>query len=257
MLPRIGPCRRITTLTLFLATSVFLIFFTALTYNALGRPSFHVPYASSSVDASNALLHDFVLPPIPVDCSIHVGPPLRPSEDGKATLLAAKDLLCRPVDKTARGIPKLFHQSWKNDEVPAKFKTWSEGCRELHPDWEYVLWTDDDNLALVQTYFPWLEDTYRGLAGPIYRADFVRNLYMYMYGGYVFPHHAPAPSLCANLTILQSLRRSRYDLSTKHRRRPRTVSHPLYRRRRCYGRPRERSEFPPRHRSSGYAGRRL
>lgn len=183
MLPRIGPCRRVTSLTLFLATSVFLILFTALTYHALGRPLLPLPSASSFVDASNASLHEFTIPPIPVDCSIHVGPPQKPAEDGSATLLAAKDLLCRPVDATARGIPKLFHQSWKNEELPAKFKTWSEDCRRLHPDWEYVLWTDDDNLALVQTYFPWLEDTFRGLAGPIYRADFVRNLYMYMFGG--------------------------------------------------------------------------
>lgn len=48
-----------------------------------------------------------------------------------------------------------------------------------------MLWTDDDNLKLVQSYFPWLEDTFLELPGPIYRADLVRNLYMYMFGGLV------------------------------------------------------------------------
>ncbi|KAL6796466.1 glycosyltransferase family 32 protein [Trichoderma sp. SZMC 28012] len=49
--------------------------------------------------------------------------------------------------------------------------------------WEWVLWTDEDNLQLVKDYFPWLEDTFLSLPGNIYRADLARNLYMYMFGG--------------------------------------------------------------------------
>ncbi|EHK20783.1 glycosyltransferase family 32 protein [Trichoderma virens Gv29-8] len=52
-----------------------------------------------------------------------------------------------------------------------------------HPDWEWVLWTDEDNLQLVKDYFPWLEDTFLSLPGNIYRADLARNLYMYKFGG--------------------------------------------------------------------------
>jgi mannosyltransferase OCH1-like enzyme len=102
-----------------------------------------------------------------------------------ASALAPRELLCRPYQGQTVAIPKLFHQSWKSAELPSKFQHWSGTCRDLHPDWEWVLWTDDDNLQLVQMYFPWLEQTFLGLPGPIYRADFARNLYMYMFGGCV------------------------------------------------------------------------
>jgi len=50
-------------------------------------------------------------------------------------------------------------------------------------EWEYVLWTDEDNLELVKTRFPeWLE-TYQSLPKNIFRVDMVRNFYMYAFGG--------------------------------------------------------------------------
>ncbi|OBT81368.1 hypothetical protein VE02_10230 [Pseudogymnoascus sp. 03VT05] len=58
-------------------------------------------------------------------------------------------------------------------------------CRPLPSDCssEWVLWTNDDTLNLVRKYFPWLEEAYLELPGKIYRADFSRNLYMYIFGG--------------------------------------------------------------------------
>lgn len=95
----------------------------------------------------------------------------------------AADLLARPPTLDSGKIPRILHQSWKSTELPPKFKTWSILCRQKHKDWEWVLWTDEDNLRLVQTYFPSLEAAYRDLPGEIYRADLVRYLYMYIYGG--------------------------------------------------------------------------
>lgn len=45
-----------------------------------------------------------------------------------------------------------------------------------------VLWTDEDNARLVAR-FPELEPTYWALRNGIQRADFVRNLYMWEFGG--------------------------------------------------------------------------
>lgn len=58
---------------------------------------------------------------------------------------------------------------------------------QIHPDWEWVLWTDQDNLDLVRIYAPWFLPTYEALGDriPIYRADVVRNLYMHVFGGCV------------------------------------------------------------------------
>jgi hypothetical protein len=117
----------------------------------------------------------------PKDC-----PPSSPTPqtDGLAPFLSPRQLFCRPpASKSSHGIPKYFHQSWVSTELPAKFRKWSHTCRQKHPDWEWVLWTDDDNLSLIQEFFPWLEDTYMSLPATIYRVDLVRNLYMYMFGG--------------------------------------------------------------------------
>ncbi|KAG5952359.1 hypothetical protein E4U53_001041 [Claviceps sorghi] len=106
---------------------------------------------------------------------------VRPSRLAKKTYAA--ELLARTPSRHGGVIPKIFHQSWKSLELPTKFQEWSRSCRQMHKDWEWVLWTDDDNLRLVQKHFPWLEETFKGLPGPIYRADLSRHLYMYIYGG--------------------------------------------------------------------------
>ncbi|KAB5585567.1 glycosyltransferase family 32 protein [Coniochaeta sp. 2T2.1] len=105
------------------------------------------------------------------------------SPPGSAPYLPAAKLMCRPLAPDLTSIPKLIHQSWKTTQLPAKFEQWSRTCREKHPDWEWVLWTDEDNLELVRRYFPWLVDTYVSLPGDIYRVDLARNLYMYLFGG--------------------------------------------------------------------------
>lgn len=99
-----------------------------------------------------------------------------------ASALSAAELLCRGKP-LGTGIPKLLHQSWKSSALPIKFEQWSDSCRRQHPDWEWVLWTDEDNLTLVKSYTPWLVDTYLSLPSNIYRADLARNVYMFIFGG--------------------------------------------------------------------------
>ena len=108
---------------------------------------------------------------------------LRRSSTAKAKYLSPNELMQRPISKNLQTIPKLLHQSWSSTDLPVKFERWSATCRNQHPDWEWVLWTDEDNEELVRKHFPWLLKTYQGLPGTIYRADLVRNLYMYMFGG--------------------------------------------------------------------------
>jgi len=104
----------------------------------------------------------------------------------KARYLSPSDLLSRPlaIDRLANAtVPKLIHQSWSTKDLPPKFQRWSDTWRSSHPDWEWVLWTDEDNKALVEKYFPWFKEAYRQLQGEIFRADAVRNMYMYAFGG--------------------------------------------------------------------------
>ena len=58
------------------------------------------------------------------------------------------------------GISKIIHQSWHSDVVPSKFRPWSMSWRENHPDWEWYLWTDEDNRNLVAQEIPSFLPTY-------------------------------------------------------------------------------------------------
>ena len=105
------------------------------------------------------------------------------SKAKEAKRLYAQDLLQRPLATDLVSIPKLFHQSWINSTLPTKFEEWSHSCRQANPDWEWVLWTDEDNMKLVEKYAPWFATTYDALHSEIYRADTARNIYMHVFGG--------------------------------------------------------------------------
>ena len=76
----------------------------------------------------------------------------------------------------APSIPRRLHQTWKDAEPPRVLFSprWSRSLREHNAGWEYRLWTDADNRALVAARYPWLLPTYDGYASPIQRADVAR-----------------------------------------------------------------------------------
>ena len=80
-------------------------------------------------------------------------------------------------------IPKIIHQTWKNDDIPEEYISYQQRVKELHPDWEYKLWTDENNLEFVSEYFPSFYQTYIDFPKNIMRADVIRYLIMYKIGG--------------------------------------------------------------------------
>ena len=104
----------------------------------------------------------------------------------KAPQLSPAELMARPLQTLGPHMPKLFHQSWSTTALPAKFEQWSLSCREMNPDFEWVLWTDEDNRRLVEKYAPDFLLKYNELKSEIYRADAVRSLYMFVFGGWVW-----------------------------------------------------------------------
>lgn len=101
----------------------------------------------------------------------------------KAPQILPTELMARPTSTSRSHMPKLFHQSWSTTTLPAKFEQWSLSCREMNPGFEWVLWTDEDNRRLVERYAPQFLVKYDELKSEIYRADAVRNLYMFVFGG--------------------------------------------------------------------------
>lgn len=47
-------------------------------------------------------------------------------------------------------VPKILHQTWKTKDLPDKWKQAQRSCIDLHPDYEYRFWTDDDALQLIK-----------------------------------------------------------------------------------------------------------
>ncbi|KAK9371933.1 nucleotide-diphospho-sugar transferase [Lipomyces chichibuensis] len=136
-------------------------------------------------------------------------------QHSQAAQLPSQKLLSGPLAKNFGVVPKLIHQSWASTNLPAKFEVWSRTCREQNPDWQWVLWTDEDNRNLVKAYFPWFLEYYDKLPGEIYRADIVRNMYMYLYGGMYLDLDVeclcPANELFKAYNVSTALYSSTYD----------------------------------------------
>ncbi len=102
-------------------------------------------------------------------------------------------------------IPRIIHQTWKSARVPEEFREFQRKWQALHPDYEYRLWTDEDNLAFVEREFPEHVPLYRSFAREIFRADLVRYLYLTKFGGiYVDLDVEPLRSVDALLACAHS-----------------------------------------------------
>ena len=59
-------------------------------------------------------------------------------------------------------IPKIIHQTWKDEDVPENWKPSSLAWQKHHPDWEYHLWTDKELCAFLLQKFPdFYNNTYK------------------------------------------------------------------------------------------------
>ena len=86
-------------------------------------------------------------------------------------------------EKKAEQFPKRIFQTWKNKSPPKKMAYWAETWRSNNPDYEYVLWDDADNRRFVAENFQWFLPTYDSYDKEIKRADAIRYMYLYTYGG--------------------------------------------------------------------------
>ena len=58
--------------------------------------------------------------------------------------LYERNALNRAVPAETPKTPKIIHQIWLGEPLPQKYKKWQRTWQELHPDWEYKLWTEAD-----------------------------------------------------------------------------------------------------------------
>ena len=80
-------------------------------------------------------------------------------------------------------IPCIIHQTFKSRVLPPLWQdTPASWCRH-HPTWTYMFWDDEANRRLVASKFPSFLASYDSYEYPIQRADAVRYMILYTYGG--------------------------------------------------------------------------
>ncbi|WP_367865333.1 glycosyltransferase family 32 protein [Pedobacter sp. WC2423] len=80
-------------------------------------------------------------------------------------------------------IPKIIHQTWKDETIPEQFVDSVNSWKNLHQDWKYLLWTDEMNINFLETHFPDFLDTYHKYESHIQRVDAIRYFILYKFGG--------------------------------------------------------------------------
>lgn len=80
-------------------------------------------------------------------------------------------------------IPKIIHQTYKTTDVPKVWRAGQQACVDLHPDYQYILWTDDMAREFISEEYPWFLKTWDAYKYPIQRADAIRYFALAHYGG--------------------------------------------------------------------------
>ncbi|GAA6032021.1 hypothetical protein JCM8097_003391 [Rhodosporidiobolus ruineniae] len=80
-------------------------------------------------------------------------------------------------------IPRIIHATWKTDILPPKYEEFRQGCMDLHPDYEFKLWSDASSRAFIAEHYSWFLSTFDGYTYPIQRADVIRYFVLHYYGG--------------------------------------------------------------------------
>jgi len=80
-------------------------------------------------------------------------------------------------------IPRIIHQTWKDERLPVRMQKMAASWKRNHPGWEYRLWTDLQNREFVMTHYPHFLMRYDSYPYDIQRVDAVRYLFLYTFGG--------------------------------------------------------------------------
>lgn len=80
-------------------------------------------------------------------------------------------------------IPKIIFQTWKTHNVPHHWQKCPESIKEFMPDWQHILMNDEENRLFVEKYFPDFLPYYDSFTYPIQKADAIRYMFLYQFGG--------------------------------------------------------------------------
>ena len=85
-------------------------------------------------------------------------------------------------------IPKIIHRIWIGPRpFPTKHTNAVKSCKKLHPDWQFITWTNKDieNILNINPKYKWLFNEYKKGKKVVYQAqkDVLEYLILHKYGG--------------------------------------------------------------------------
>lgn len=80
-------------------------------------------------------------------------------------------------------IPKIIHQTWKNESIPVQLINCVNSWKANHEDWKYILWTDEMNYNFLEKHYPLFLPIYNNYESAIQKVDAVRYFILYHFGG--------------------------------------------------------------------------
>lgn len=99
-----------------------------------------------------------------------------------------------PASTGCKQIPKILHQIWfpfkkgGPEEPYPHLQKLTNQMRELHPHWEYKLWSEEEIVRLIQDKCPWFLQTFQSYDVPVKKHDSARVVILYYVGGVYFDH---------------------------------------------------------------------
>ncbi|KAL3957254.1 hypothetical protein ACCO45_007832 [Purpureocillium lilacinum] len=99
---------------------------------------------------------------------------------------AAQDTLTTAAAAAASNatrIPRIMHQIALGSANMSKYADAMATCRAMHPDWEFMLWTDGNASDFIADNYPWALPHYTRYPQQIQRANILRYAVLHAMGG--------------------------------------------------------------------------
>jgi hypothetical protein len=94
------------------------------------------------------------------------------------------NLYNREYFNTNNKIPKIIIQTWKDSNIPDRYKKLISSVKKYNPSYKYLFFTDNDIEVFLKKYYPNYYDTFVKLPITIQKIDFFRYVAIYHYGGF-------------------------------------------------------------------------
>lgn len=113
------------------------------------------------------------------------------SEDDARNDMIKLDMLAwqsqMPNQSTHSKIPRIIHQIWisprPTNEMVERFRIAANSCIEMHQNYKYYLWTNDEIFNWLTTNYAWFLPTYRSYRYDMQRIDAMKYLVLFHFGG--------------------------------------------------------------------------